>query len=76
MLKIGDTVKVISKTMCNEKETELIPIGTICTVTEVCNDSYTYYGIMPKDRDYTFYYLESEIEKGELVWIPEKQEEK
>lgn len=78
MLKVGDTVKVIDKTMCDDTLKELIPIGTICTVTEICNekDNSIFYGITPKDRKYTFYYLENELEKGELVWVPEKQEEK
>lgn len=72
MLKVGDTVKVISKTMCNGEEKEFIPIGTICKVTEICKEDHNspYYGITPKDG-YTFYYLESELEKGNLVWIPE-----
>ena len=35
MLKVGDTVKVIAPTMYNGKATELYPIGTIATVTEV-----------------------------------------
>lgn len=75
MLKVGDTVKVISKTMCNGEEEEFIPIGTICEVTEICEDDNSpYYGIT-KDG-YTFYYLESELEKGNLVWIPEKKLEK
>ena len=71
MLKVGDTVKVISKTMCNGEEREFIPIGTICKVTEICEDDSPYYGITPEDG-YPFYYLESELEKGNLVWIPEK----
>lgn len=76
MLKVGDTVKVISTTLCGDEMKELIPIGTICTVTEVCMSKNTYYGITPKDRNdnYYFYYLESELEKGELVWIPEKKD--
>ena len=74
MLKVGDTVKVISKTMDNGEEREFIPIGTICEVTEICeDDNITYYGIT--SDGYTFYYLESELEKGNLVWVPEKKEE-
>lgn len=49
MLKIGDTVKVISKTLCNNEMKELITIGTICKVTEIDyeKDGTPYYGIYP-----------------------------
>ena len=76
MLKVGDTVKVISKTRTFLGMQEFIPIGTICTVVKTCveRDGSLYYGV--KNNDETFYYLESELEKGNLVWVPEKEEEK
>ena len=80
MLKVGDTVKVISKTKTYLGMQEFIPIGTICTVIKTCVewDKSLYYGVRPQN-DITnricFYYLESELEKGNLVWIPEKKGE-
>ena len=39
MLKIGDTVKVIGKTLDgSSEEKELIPIGTICHIVGYYND--------------------------------------
>ena len=75
MLKVGDTVKVISKTRTFLGMQEFIPIGTICTVVEICveKDKSLYYGV--KNNNEIFYYLESELEKGNLVWIPENKEE-
>lgn len=78
MLKVGDKVKVISKTTCgsyNEKSEELIAIGTICTVKEVLS-GYTRncYKIKPNDSPYSFLYYEDELEKGKLEWIPENKE--
>lgn len=78
MLKVGDTVKVISKTKTFLGMQELIPIGTICTVIKTCveRDKTLYYGVKPKNdttNRICFYYLESELEKGSLVWIPEKK---
>lgn len=78
MLQIGDTVKVISKTLCNNEMKELITIDTICKVTEIGyeKDGTPYYGICPlNSNNYPYYYLESELEKGKLVWIPDKKEE-
>lgn len=79
MLKVGDKVKVISKTTCgsyNGKAEELIAIGSICTVKEVLNN-YTKnsYKIKPNDAVYSFLYYEDELEKGNLEWIPENKEE-
>lgn len=71
MLKVGDTVKVVGKTRSGYTLKELIQIGTFCTVTEVCDDKC--YGITSIDGKHFFYYLENDLEKGELVWIPEKQ---
>ena len=78
MLKVGDTVKVISKTNTFLGMQEFIPIGTICTVVEICVewDGSLYYGVRPQNNiTNCFYYLESELEKGSLVWIPEKKGE-
>lgn len=50
-----------------------VPIGTICKIKEVCqeDDGTPYYGITPIDReDVPFYYLEKELEKGQIVWVP------
>ena len=78
MLKVGDTVKVIAKTRTFLGMQEFIPIGTICTVVETCveRDGSLYYGVSPHNetRD-CYYYLESELEKGNLVWVPEKKGE-
>lgn len=79
MLKVGDTVKVISDTVSHwdpEEKTQYIPIGTICTVTEVENghDGMPYYGITPLGRDYMFCYLEDELEKGHMEWIKDRGE--
>lgn len=79
MLKVGNTVKVISKTNTFLGMQEFIPIGTICTVVEICVewDGTLYYGVRPDiTKRFCFYYLESELEKGNLVWIPEKKGEK
>lgn len=35
MFKIGDTVKVISKTNNDGEMREYFPVGTICTVVEI-----------------------------------------
>lgn len=74
MLNVNDMVKVIGKTICGDETKECIPIGTICKVTEVYeDDDEKYYGIVPLNDTtiYPFHYLESELEKGELKWIPE-----
>lgn len=78
MLKVGDTVKVISKTTCesyNGDSEELIAIGSICTVKEVLS-GYTRncYKIKPNDSPFSFLYYEDELEKGKLEWIPENKE--
>lgn len=74
MWKIGDTVKVISKTEVNDELRELLPIGTICKIKEVReeDDGTPYYGITPIDKeDVPFYYLKKELERGQIVWIPD-----
>ena len=81
MLKVGDTVKVISKTRTFLGMQEFIPIGTICTVVDTCIewDGSLYYGVRPQN-DITnricFYYLESEIEKEILFGFPKRKEKR
>lgn len=75
MLKITDTVKVISKTNCGGIMKELIPVGTICIIVSEHKDKdgSIYYGVTPlHNRNDLFYYLESELEKGSLQWVKEK----
>lgn len=76
MLKVGDMVKVISKTHYSDgTEEEHIPIGTVCTVKAVTDDEKSgtpYYGLLPvkeTDRGLYFCYLENELEKGHLEWV-------
>lgn len=76
MLKVGDTVKVITSTTSHwdaEKKTEYIPIGTICKIRDIdyCKDE-TYYGIQPLESNEIFYYLEDELEKGHMEWIKDE----
>ena len=36
------------------------------------DDDTPYYGITPIDKeDVPFYYLEKELEKGQIVWVPD-----
>ena len=75
MLKVGDTVKVISKTRYNgiEEKAEYIPIGEICKVIAVDHDGdgtaveLAYHGY----EDSGYWYHESEVEKGHMEWVPE-----
>lgn len=76
MLKITDTVKVISKTNCGGIMKELIPVGTICIIVSEHKDKdgSIYYGVTPlHNRNDLFYYLESELEKGSLQWVKKKR---
>ena len=79
MLKIGDTVKVISKTHYSDGvEEEHIPIGTVCTVKEIDYDEENgmpYYSLLPlkeTDRKLYFCYLEDELEKGHMEWVKDE----
>lgn len=70
-IKVGDTVKIISKTHYSDgTEEEHIPIGTVCTVKEITYDEKNgtpYYSLLPAkeaDRGLYFCYLENELEKG------------
>lgn len=66
MLKITDTVKVISKTNCGGIMKELIPVGAICIIVSEHKDKdgSIYYGVTPlHNRNDLFYYLESDWKK-------------
>lgn len=72
MISIGDTVKVISATEFNGEMVTFYPIGTICKVVEKDDDGYV--GIIPINstfEHYSYYYLENELEKGHMEWVPE-----
>lgn len=74
-ITIGDTVKVIGKTVVGGHEEELIPIGTICRVVDLENN---YVGVIPEyDMPYhgygEFYYLPDDLEKGHMEWIKDKE---
>lgn len=76
MLKVGDTVKVISDTVTHwdtSERMEYIPIGTICTIRDIdyCTDGRIFYGIKPLESNCIFYYLETDLEKGHIEWIKE-----
>lgn len=78
MLKIGDLVKVVSKTLCNGEVRELYPLGTIATVAEVYIDDETgeaYYEVRKDGDTCGWCYLENELEKGSLVWVPDAMQE-
>lgn len=73
MLKVGDTVKVISTASTG---VELIRLGTICTVLTVSKeiDGKYYYGLTENKlygSTINGYYLEDALEKGHLEWIQE-----
>lgn len=71
MINVGDTVKVISATEHNGEMVEFYPIGTICRVVEKQDEECI--GIIPYDNpfeNYPYYYLDSELEKGKLEWVP------
>lgn len=70
MIKVGDNVRVISKTEFGGEMIELVPLGTICIVTSVDSEGV---GIVPVDHkdNCPFFYLASELEKGSMVWVPE-----
>ena len=72
MINVGDTVKVISATEYNGELVEFYPIGTICRVVEKQDDEYI--GIIPYNNpfcQYPYFYLDSELKKGRLEWIPD-----
>lgn len=66
-IKVGDTVKVINSTLFNGHYEQLIHIGTICKVTSVENNVVGLVPISDPDVE-AYYYLDNEVEKGELIW--------
>lgn len=76
MLKVGDTVKVISDTKAHwdpSARTEYIPVGTICTVveTDIEEDGIQSCAIDPGDG-YPYWYKENELGKGHIEWIKDE----
>lgn len=78
MLHIGDMVKVIGTTDCGGFEKECIVIGTICKVVGVTitRKGNVVAGIVPvKELPFKgcgeYWYLEKDLEKGKMEWIPE-----
>ena len=73
MLKVGDTVKVISDTASHwdpEEKTEYIPIGTICTVVETdIEEDGTQSCAVDNGKGVVFWYKAEELEKGHMKWI-------
>ena len=76
MLNIGDTVKVIGKTVDGDgEEKELIPIGTICCVVGYYKDSKNrlVVKIEPEGKPWRKYaYFASDVEKGHMEWIKDE----
>lgn len=80
MIKTGDLVKVTGKTLAGDgTEKELIPIGTICKVLEAYTDEKgrAVVEIAPHDYNWNkgYHYLEKDVEKGRLEWIPDNDNE-
>lgn len=75
MLNLGDTVKVIGRTATADEDgyevlKELIPIGTICTVTAIEEfDGNKYYVVTPLTAEYGFMYDAKDLEKGHTEWV-------
>lgn len=78
MLKVGDTVKVIGKTLDeNGEEKEFIPIGTICSVVGCYNDNKNRLtvGIRPEGKSRyvgEYWYLACDVEKGHMEWVKDE----
>ena len=76
MLKVGDTVKVIGKTLNGANEmVEIIPIGTIGKVITIENEKEEVIAevvaVPHTFDDCGYWYKENELEKGKLVWVKE-----
>lgn len=75
-IKIGDTVKVIGKTMIGcGIEDESIKIGTICEVADISGvDGNAILYLIPINKksaiDDGWWYYPKDVEKGHLEWIP------
>lgn len=74
MIKVGDLVKVKSKTKFLDTEKEFIPIGTICKVTETDTvEGELIICIVPIDRSFCgYWYLPEEVTKGHLEWVEDE----
>ena len=81
MIKVGDTVKVIGKTICGIAEAECIKIGTICKVIEVADNEKgkQIVALVPLEEFHGFndyyvewWYDEKDVEKGHLKWVKDK----
>lgn len=70
-IKVNGTVKVINSTIFNGHATQLIPIGTICRVTVVENDNIGLIPIFANVKQEPYFYLQDEVEKGQLIWKPD-----
>ena len=73
MIKVGDTVRVISATKHLDEMKEFIPIGTICIVVDtLLEDNDIIVAVAPKDKllhqkGYSAYwYLITEVEKVDI----------
>ena len=73
MLKVGDTVKVIGKTIGGDGiEKEYFPIGSICIVlsTERNKEGRLLIEISTnKNDDCGYWYFENDLEKGHMMWV-------
>ena len=74
MLKVGDTVKVISDTedagYCDGRKIEYIPIGTICKVVETdIEDDGSQSCAVDRGDGYAYWYKEKKKKKGHTEWI-------
>lgn len=71
--KVGETVKVVAVGDVGNVKKEMVPIGQICRIEEVCHedDGSVYYGILPANgrETYPFYYTPEQLEKGHLEWV-------
>ena len=77
MLKVGDTVKVISDTedagYCDGRKIEYIPIGTICKVVETdIEDDGSQSCAVDRGDGYAYWYKENELEKGHMEWVKDE----
>lgn len=79
MLNVGDTVKVIGKTVDGSgKEKEYIPIGTICRIISMDNDKKEglLVEITPEKEylysNYGYWYLTCDVEKGHMEWVKDE----
>ena len=72
-IQVGDTVKIIGKTLVGGVEKELIPVGTICRVMSILpdRDARLRYGVKDERMNFRIwaYYDEKSLEKGAMIWI-------